>query len=149
MARPLFEILLVEDNPSDVELVQEALSVWTIGANLSVVDDGEKAVRFIHRRPPYSDAPTPGLILLDLNLPKKNGLEVLHELKQDEKLAQIPVIVLTTSDREYDVKAAYAEHANCYLTKPLEIDAFIEKIRSIEHFWLTHARLPLPATASR
>jgi two-component system, chemotaxis family, response regulator Rcp1 len=147
MLRVPFEILLVEDNPSDVELVQEALSVWNSPPHLSAVDDGEKAVRFLHRKAPYADAPAPELILLDLNLPKKDGIEVLREIKADERLSMIPVIVLTTSDREHDVKKAYSMHANCYLTKPLEIDEFIEKVRAIEQFWLNHARLPRSLTA--
>ena len=143
MAHPPFEILLVEDNPSDAELVVEALSVWKSSTRLTVVDDGEKALLFIQRRAPYADSPVPDLILLDLNLPKKDGIEVLREIKRDERTAAIPIIVLTTSDREQDVQRAYAYHANCYLTKPLEIDAFIAKVRAIEEFWLTHARLPL------
>jgi two-component system response regulator len=147
MPKVPFEILLVEDNPSDVELVQEALSVWNSPTHLSAVDDGEKALRFLHRKGPYAQAPTPELILLDLNLPKKDGIEVLQEIKNDGRLAQIPVIVLTTSDRENDVKKAYSMHANCYLTKPLEIDDFIAKVRAIEQFWLNHARLPRIRTA--
>lgn len=142
MRRTPFEILLVEDNPSDVELVQEALSVWTVPTRLSIVDDGEKALQFVHRRGPYASSPVPELILLDLNLPKKDGLEVLREIKGDGDLAQIPIIVLSTSDRENDVRKAYTLHANCYLTKPLEIDAFIDKVRAIEQFWLNYARLP-------
>ena len=121
MRRTPFEILLVEDNPSDVELVQEALSVWTVPTRLSIVDDGEKALQFVHRRGPYASSPVPELILLDLNLPKKDGLEVLREIKGDGDLAQIPIIVLSTSDRENDVRKAYTLHANCYLTKPLEV----------------------------
>lgn len=147
MARVQFEVLLVEDNPSDVELVREALAVWSSPIRLNVVDDGEKALRYVRHIAPYADAPVPELILLDLNLPKKDGLEVLSELKGDARLAQIPIIVLTTSDREHDVKKAYALHANCYLTKPLEIDDFIEKVRAIEQFWLTYARLPQGLTA--
>jgi len=142
-----FEILLVEDNPSDAELVEEALAAWKAPNRLRVVDDGDKALRFLHRYPPYSEAATPDLILLDLNLPKKDGIEVLREVKGDSRLVLIPLIVLTTSDRENDVRKAYSLHANCYLTKPLEIDAFIDKVRSIEQFWLTHARLPHALTA--
>ncbi len=149
MPRDQFEVLLVEDNPSDVELVREALAAWSSPIRLSVVDDGEKALHFVHRTAPYADAPVPELILLDLNLPKKDGLEVLREVKSDERLSQIPVIVLTTSDRENDVKKAYALHANCYLTKPLEMDDFIEKVRAIEQFWLMYARLPQGLTAYR
>ncbi|HEY3742727.1 MAG TPA: response regulator [Bryobacteraceae bacterium] len=132
----------MEDNPSDVELVEEALAVWKARTRLSVVDDGDKAIRFLQRKGQYSDSPVPELILLDLNLPKKDGIEVLREVKGSGDLALIPLIVLTTSDRENDVKKAYSLHANCYITKPLEIDAFIDKIRAIEQFWLTHARLP-------
>lgn len=142
MSRAVIEILLVEDNPSDVELVEEALAVWKARTRLSVVDDGDKAIRFLQRKGVYSDSPVPELILLDLNLPKKDGIEVLREVKGSGDLAVIPLIVLTTSDRENDVKKAYSLHANCYITKPLEIDAFIDKIRAIEQFWLTHARLP-------
>ena len=100
MSRNPFEILLIEDNPSDVELVQEALAIWKSPTRLSVVDDGEKAIGFIHRTKQYATAPVPALILLDLNLPKKDGIEVLREIKADAQLAQIPIIVLTTSDRE-------------------------------------------------
>jgi len=147
MPKVPFEILLVEDNPSDVELVQEALSVWESPTHLSVVDDGDKAVRFLLQEGLYADAPSPELIFLDLNLPKKDGMEVLREIKANFGLSLIPVIVLTTSDREHDVKKAYSMHANCYLTKPLEIDEFIAKVRAIEHFWLNHARLPRSLTA--
>jgi two-component system response regulator len=146
MPRAPFEILLVEDNPSDVELVQEALAVWKSPTHLSTVDDGEKALDFLHRQAAYAGAPVPELILLDLNLPKKDGLEVLRVIKADNRLSMIPVVVLTTSDREHDVKKAYSMHANCYLTKPLEIDEFIEKVRSIEEFWLNQARLPRSQT---
>ena len=142
MFRKPVEILIIEDNPSDVELVQEALAVWKSPTHLNVVDDGEKALDFIHQRGQYATAPKPELILLDLNLPKVNGIEVLRAAKSDEALAKIPIIVLTTSDRENDVQLAYTLHANCYLTKPLEIDAFIDKVRAIEQFWFTYARLP-------
>jgi len=147
MSKVPFEILLVEDNPSDVELVQEALLVWESPTHLSVVDDGEKALRFLQQEGAYADAPSPELIFLDLNLPKKDGIEVLREIKANLGFSLIPVIVLTTSDREHDVKTAYSMHANCYLTKPLEIDEFIAKVRAIEHFWLNNARLPRSLTA--
>lgn len=142
MFNGLVEILLVEDNPSDVELVREALNVWATPSHLSVVTDGEMAIRLLRQESPYLTAPIPDLILLDLNLPRKSGSEVLQDIKNDKVLSSIPVIVLTTSDREYDVVKAYSLHANCYLTKPLEIDEFIEKVRSIEGFWLNHVRLP-------
>ena len=138
------EILLVEDNPSDVELVREALSVWATPTHLTAVDDGEKAVRFLHQDDQYPSAPTPDLILLDLNLPRLSGMEVLRQIKSSQNLAWIPVIVLTTSERDSDVKSAYSLHANCYLTKPLEMVDFIEKILAIERFWLNHVRLPRP-----
>jgi two-component system response regulator len=137
-----FEILVVEDNPMDVELVTEALAGWEVPAHVSVVENGDDAMQFLNRRGAYAFAPSPNLILLDLNLPKKSGVEVLREIKRDENLAPIPVIVLTTSDRESDVKKAYALHANCYMTKPLEIGDFIDKVKAIEQFWLHHARLP-------
>jgi chemotaxis family two-component system response regulator Rcp1 len=137
-----FEILLVEDNPGDVELVTEALAGWTIPSHVSVVDNGDDALLFLRRQGPFSSAPVPDLILLDLNLPKKSGVEVLTEMKLDSGFARIPVIVLTTSDREADVRAAYALHANCYMTKGLEIDDFISKVKAIETFWLQHVRLP-------
>lgn len=138
----LFEILLVEDNPMDVELVTEALASWESPARLSVVEDGDAAVNFLRRVGTYAAAPTPNLILLDLNLPKRTGVEVLEEIKSDPLLAEIPVIVLTTSDRESDVKRAYRLHANCYLTKPLEIPEFIDKVKAIEQFWIHCVRLP-------
>jgi two-component system, chemotaxis family, response regulator Rcp1 len=137
-----FEILLVEDNPSDVELVREALQGWTKPNQIAVVEDGVKALQYLRRQPPYGDRQPPQLILLDLNLPKKDGMEVLREIKADEDLSAIPVIVLTTSDRENDVRSAYALHANCYLTKPLEIDEFMSKVQAIESFWLNFVRLP-------
>jgi chemotaxis family two-component system response regulator Rcp1 len=137
-----FEILLVEDNPSDVELVREALRGWTTPNQIAVVEDGVKALQYLRRQPPYGDCQVPQLILLDLNLPKKDGMEVLREIKEDEALSGIPVIVLTTSDRENDVRSAYSLHANCYLTKPLEIDDFMNKVQAIESFWLNFVRLP-------
>lgn len=147
MRKEPFEILLVEDNPGDVELVREALTSWSSANHLSVVEDGDKAVRYLRRTAPYASALTPQLILLDLNLPKKDGNEVLREIKSDERLSAIPVIVLTTSDREHDVQTAYSLHANCYLTKPLEIGEFFDKVKAIEQFWLSHARLPRRAQA--
>jgi two-component system, chemotaxis family, response regulator Rcp1 len=138
MRAPL-DVLLVEDNRTDAELVREALTSWERPPHLVVFEDGEQAVAYLGSQPASN---LPDLIFLDLNLPKKDGLEVLRELRADERLASIPVIVLTTSDREQDVIKAYGAHANCYLTKPLEFEAFIEKIKAIEHFWLMHARLP-------
>jgi chemotaxis family two-component system response regulator Rcp1 len=141
-AKMTFEILVVEDNPMDVELVREALRGWKTPSNVHVVENGDDALSFLRRVHPYRCAPVPNLILLDLNLPKKSGLEVLEEIKNNADFSRIPVIVLTTSDREADVSQAYMLHANCYLTKSLEISIFFEKVRAIEEFWLNHARLP-------
>jgi len=137
-----FEILLVEDNPGDVLLTQEAFREGRLAHRLSVIEDGEEAIRFLRREEQHVNAPQPDLILLDLNLPRKDGREVLAELKSDPELRHIPVIVLTTSDAEQDVWRAYNLHANCYLTKPVHMDEFLNKIRSVEEFWLTIVRLP-------
>jgi two-component system, chemotaxis family, response regulator Rcp1 len=140
--RQRFEVLLVEDNPGDVFLTQEAFREGQVRLRLSVVGDGEEALRYLRREGPFEDAPRPDLVLMDLNLPKKDGRELLAELKQDVDLRQIPVIILTTSESQQDVWRAYKLHANCYLTKPLEVDSFMRKIKSIEDFWLSVARLP-------
>ncbi len=137
-----FEILLVEDNPGDVFLTQEAFREGRLAYRLSVVEDGEEAMRFLRREGRHSKAPQPDLILLDLNLPKKDGRELLGEVKMDPELRQIPVIVLTTSKAEQDVAKAYKLHANCYLTKPIQMDDFLKTIRSVEEFWLSVVRLP-------
>ena len=137
-----FEILLVEDNPGDVFLTQEAFREGRLAHRLSVVEDGEEALRFLRREGKHSNAPQPDLILLDLNLPKKDGRELLGEVKTDPELRQIPVIVLTTSGAEQDIARAYKLHANCYLTKPIQMDDFLKTIRSVEDFWLSVVRLP-------
>lgn len=137
-----FEILLVEDNPGDVFLTQEAFREGRLAHRLSVVEDGEEAMRFLRREGKHGNAPHPDLILLDLNLPKKDGRELLGEVKMDPELRQIPVIVLTTSKAEQDVARAYKLHANCYLTKPIQMDDFLKTIRSVEEFWLSVVRLP-------
>jgi CheY-like chemotaxis protein len=137
-----FEILLVEDNPGDVLLTQEAFREGRLAHRLSIVEDGEEAIQFLRNQGRYSDALKPDLILLDLNLPKKDGRELLAEIKEDPNLRYIPIIVLTTSGVEQDVWKAYKLHANCYLTKPVDLDDFIRKIRSFEDFWLTVVRLP-------
>lgn len=137
-----FEILLVEDNPGDVMLTQEAFQEGKLTPHLSVVPDGEDAMDFLCRRGAHTGAPRPDLILLDLNLPKKDGREVLAELKNNPELRHIPVIVLTTSEAERDVRHAYTLHANCYLTKPLQMTDFFRKIRLVEDFWFSVARLP-------
>ncbi len=135
-------ILLVEDNPGDVLLTQEAFSEGRYLPRLSVVEDGVEAMTFLRRQDGYADAPRPDLILLDLNLPRKDGRELLAEVKEDPDLRYIPIIVLTTSNAEQDVRRAYKLHANCYLTKPLDMDDFLKKVRSIEEFWLNVVRLP-------
>jgi chemotaxis family two-component system response regulator Rcp1 len=135
-------ILLVEDNEPDVVLTQEAFKDAKVANTLYVVEDGVEALDFLHRENKYVDAPRPDLILLDLNLPKKDGRAVLNEIKSDPKLASIPVVVLTTSNDERDVLQAYAHHANCYITKPVDFAQFMTVVKSIEGFWLTIVRLP-------
>ncbi len=142
--RPI-EILLVEDSPSDIELTVEALRDGKIANNLSVVHDGVQAVDFIRRRNNYSQSPRPDLILLDLNLPRKDGREVLAELKGDPDLRKIPVVVLTTSRADKDILCAYNLNANCYITKPVDFKQFLEVVHSIEHFWLSVVTLPREA----
>ncbi|HIE30944.1 MAG TPA: response regulator [Methanosarcinales archaeon] len=136
------EILLVEDNPGDVRLTLEALNDGKMKNNMHVAKDGVEALQFLQRVGKYADAPCIDLILLDLNLPKKDGREVLAEIKADEDLKHIPVIVLTTSMAEQDIFRAYDLHANCYVTKPINLDQFIKVVKSIEEFWLTVVRLP-------
>ena len=136
------EILLVEDNPGDVRLIQEALRDGKVWNNPHVVTDGEAALDFVYRRGPFTEAPRPDLVLLDLNLPKKDGREVLATIKSDGDLKRIPVVVLTTSKEEEDVLRAYNLAANCYITKPVEFDQFMKVIRMIEDFWLTIVALP-------
>lgn len=139
--RPL-EILLVEDNPGDVLLTKEAFKEGRLHNELHVVMDGVEAVAFLRRQGAYADRPQPDLILLDLNLPRMDGREVLAEIKADERLREIPVIVLTTSADDRDVHRAYNLHANCYLTKPVDMDQFVRVVRAIDEFWLTLVRLP-------
>jgi CheY-like chemotaxis protein len=136
------EILLVEDNPGDVRLTQEVLKEGRIHNTLNVVSDGAEALDFLHRRGAYSQAKPQDLILLDLNLPKINGREVLAAIKQDPDLKHIPVVVLTTSSAEEDVISAYDLHANCYITKPVDLNQFVKVVQSIEDFWLSIVRLP-------
>ena len=135
-------ILLVEDNPADAGLVQEAFKDAKVQCDLQIAEDGSKALNFLRRQGDFVNAGRPDLVLLDLNLPKKDGREVLRDIKADPALTEIPVIVLTTSDDEGDVHRAYRLHANCYMTKPLDFEDFIRKVRSIEDFWLTFVRLP-------
>lgn len=139
--RPI-DILLVEDSPADVRLTREALKEAKVLNTLHVVQDGMAALAFLRRQGQYAGSPLPHLILLDLNLPKKDGREVLAEIKQDEVLKCIPVVVLTTSRAEEDVVRSYNLHANAYVTKPVDLKAFLKVIRSIEEFWLAVVTLP-------
>jgi two-component system, chemotaxis family, response regulator Rcp1 len=141
IAQPI-EILLVEDNPGDVRLTQEVLKDGRVHNHLNVVDDGEKAIAFLSRTPPYTNAPEPNLVLLDLNLPRRGGLEVLKIIKTNETLMHIPVIVFTTSQAEEDIMNAYNLHANCYITKPIDLEQFTNSVQSIEDFWLAMVQLP-------
>jgi CheY-like chemotaxis protein len=134
--------LLVEDNPGDVRLIQEALRDGKVWNNPHVVSDGEAALDFVYKRGPFTDAPRPDMVLLDLNLPKKDGREVLAVIKSDPDLKRIPVVVLTTSKEEEDVLRAYNLAANCYVTKPVEFEEFMKVIQAIEDFWLTIVALP-------
>jgi CheY-like chemotaxis protein len=136
------EILLVEDNPADVRLTQEALREGKVRNNLHVARDGVEAVEFLKRRGKYAGAPRPDLVLLDLNLPKKDGREVLAEVKDDAELKTIPIVVLTTSSAELDILRSYSLHANCYITKPVDLEQFVQVVKSIDDFWLTVVRLP-------
>ena len=135
-------VLLVEDNEADVRLTREALREAGENVRLSAVGDGDKAIAFLRREDGFIDAPRPDLVLLDLNLPRKSGLEVLDEMRSDESLAHIPVIMLTSSAAQSDVEAAYARGANAFVVKPLELDAFMDLIGAISGFWLEVARLP-------
>ncbi len=136
------EILLVEDSPSDVLMTREALAGAKLLNNLHVVEDGVEAIEFLRNRGRHATAPRPHLILLDLNLPKKSGREVLSEIKSDPGLKMIPVVVLTTSKAEEDVLQSYGLHANCYVTKPVEFSSFATVIQSIEKFWFSVVTLP-------
>jgi CheY-like chemotaxis protein len=136
------EVLLVEDNPGDVRLTHEALKEGRTPTRLNVVGDGEAALDFLRRRGRYTQAPRPALILLDLNLPRRSGREVLAEIKADEQLRSIPVVVLTSSQAEQDVRAAYHLNANCYVTKPADLEEFLRVMRALEEFWLSVAQLP-------
>ena len=139
--RPV-NVLLIEDNPGDVRLTQEAFKEGNMSVNLSVVMDGVEATDFLKKTGKYTEAVTPDLILLDLNLPKKDGREVLAEVKTDPDLMRIPVVILTTSNAEQDISRSYNLHANCYINKPVDFDKFFDVIQKIEEFWLTTAILP-------
>jgi len=136
------EILLVEDNPDDAELTMETLREGRIRNNITLVEDGVEAMCFLYQEGPYSDAPRPDLILLDLQLPRKSGREVLAEIKSSSDLKRIPVVIMTTSSAEQDIFETYNLHANCYITKPVDLDDFIAAVRKVEDFWLTVVKLP-------
>jgi len=136
------EILLVEDNPGDVRLTQEALKEAKIRNRLSVAGDGVEAMAFLRREGSYSTAPRPDIVLLDLNLPRKDGRQVLADVKADPELRRIPVVILTTSKAEEDILKTYDLHANCFITKPVDFDQFVKVVQSIEHFWLSIVTLP-------
>ncbi|MCX7113260.1 MAG: response regulator [Proteobacteria bacterium] len=136
------DILLVEDNPGDVDLVREALEQGKLYNRLHVVDNGEQAMALLHNQAPYENILKPELILLDLNLPRKSGFEVLAEIKADSELLRIPVVVLTSSQAEEDILKSYNLHANCFVTKPLDLNQFLRVVQSIETFWLSIVMLP-------
>lgn len=136
------EILLVEDSPSDADLAMEALQESKVQTCVHVVEDGVEAIAFVRQQGEYADKPRPDLILLDLNLPRKDGREVLAELKADPDFATIPIIVLTTSAADEDILSSYRLHANCYITKPVDFEQFMDIARAIENFWLAAVQLP-------
>jgi two-component system, chemotaxis family, response regulator Rcp1 len=137
-----YEILLVEDNPGDVRLTMELLKNHPYLENLQIVYDGEEAIRFLRKQDKYSETTTPNLVILDLNLPKKNGLEVLKEIKSDKELKHIPVIVLTSSEAETDIMNSYELYANCYITKPVDFQTFAKQFNILLDFWCRLARIP-------
>jgi CheY-like chemotaxis protein len=144
-SRPI-EILLVEDNPADARLTRETLKDSRVLNKLHHVKDGVEALAFLEQRPPYQNAPVPDVMLLDLNLPRKDGRELLEEVKGHPQFRRIPVVVLTTSEAEQDILKSYDLHANCYLTKPVDLNKFIEIVKTFEEFWLTIVKLPTVAT---
>ncbi len=144
-AKPV-EIHLIEDNPVDVRMTREAFKDYKVANNLHSVTDGEAGMDFIYRRGKYADAPRPDLILLDLNLPKKDGRAILEEIKADDDLRSIPVVILTTSELDEDMMGAYCHNANAFITKPIEFDDFVTMMRTIGDFWLTFVRLPHETT---
>jgi CheY-like chemotaxis protein len=142
--RPI-EILLVEDRTDDAETTMEALHDGRVRNRVHWVKDGEEAMSFLRREGSFASVPVPDLILLDLNMPRKNGLEVLEEIKEHEFWKRIPVVMMTASEKEQDILSAYDRHANCYITKPVDIDKFIQAVRSVEDFWLSIVCLPAAA----
>lgn len=136
------DILVVEDNPGDARLIKEALNENKIFSSLFIAYDGFEAMDFLHKKGKYKTAPEPDLIILDLNLPRKDGREVLAEIKADEKLKHIPVVIMTISQAEEDILKSYNLHANCFITKPIDINQFIKVVKSIEDFWFSIVKLP-------
>jgi chemotaxis family two-component system response regulator Rcp1 len=143
----LIEILLVEDSPGDVRLTREALKDAKMHISLNVVSDGTEAMAYLRREESHAQAPRPDLILLDLNLPKKDGRDVLKEIKESDALKSIPVVILTTSASPGDVERSYKLHANCYITKPVDLQGFTKVVQSIDNFWLSVVKLPSDAGA--
>ena len=141
IAKPI-EVLLVEDNTGDVRLTKEAFKEGRVRLNLSVARDGVEAMAFLRKEETFANTPRPDLVLLDLNLPKKDGREVLREMKNDPQLMRIPVVVLTTSDSDEDILGTYGLHANCYITKPVDMDQFVKVVRLLEEFWFVVAKIP-------
>jgi two-component system, chemotaxis family, response regulator Rcp1 len=137
-----FEVLLVEDNPGDVRLTREALKDAKVHINLHVASDGVEAMAFLNREGKYAEVPRPEMILLDLNLPRKDGRQVLEEIKATPALMTIPIVILTTSESEEDILRSYRLHANCYISKPVDLDGFLKVVKSIDNFWLSIVKLP-------
>lgn len=135
-------ILLVEDNKGDIELTKESLSRGKLTNKLTVIEDGESALNYLNKRAPYTDVERPDIVLLDLNLPKVSGRDILKSLKQDDSLKDIPVIILSSSKDAFDIKEAYQLHANCFVSKPVSLDSFIQVVQSIESFWIDIVKLP-------
>ena len=142
MENKTFRILLIEDNPADVALTEEAMTKSKITVNINAVYDGNEAMDYLYKKGEFKDAPTPDLILLDLNIPGKNGHEVLNEIKQDKELKTIPVAILTSSTAEEDLVKSYKLHANCYITKPVDMSQFIKIVKTVEEFWFSIVSLP-------
>lgn len=138
----LIEVLLVEDDPGDVLMTQEAFADYKIANRLTVISNGEDAIKYLHKQAPFSEAATPDLVLLDLNLPRRDGREVLREIKSDPELHRVPVVILTTSDADSDVLAAYDGHANAYVRKPVDFTRFVAAVRGIDDFYMALVRLP-------
>lgn len=140
------QVLLVEDNPGDIRLTREAFKDAKVHLEMHVVNDGVQAIDFLNRREGYEGSPRPDLILLDLNLPRKDGRDVLAEIKADTLLKSIPVVILTTSASDVDIESSYLLHANCYISKPVDLDGFLTVVRSIDDFWFSVVKLPSPET---